>query len=46
LVAGDKSGVGQERFYRRLIARADARYAEHLTSRTPPIGSDLNENAR
>ncbi len=30
LVAGDKSGVGADRFYRRLIARADARYAAHL----------------
>lgn len=30
LVAGDKSGVAQKRFYRALIARADARFAEHL----------------
>ena len=30
LVAGDKSGVAQKRFYKTLIARADARFAEHL----------------
>jgi hypothetical protein len=30
LVAGDKSGVSERRFYRRLIAAADARYDEHL----------------
>ncbi len=30
LVAGDKSGVSERRFYRRLIATADKRYAAHL----------------
>ena len=30
LVAGDKSGVGSGRFYRRLIAAADARFDAHL----------------
>jgi hypothetical protein len=30
LVAGDKAGVAQKRFYKALIARADSRYAEHL----------------
>jgi hypothetical protein len=30
LVAGDKAGVGQKRFYQQLIAKADARYAAHL----------------
>src|ERR1043166_5696310 len=30
LVAGDKSGIGQDRFYKRLIAQADRRYAAHL----------------
>jgi len=30
LVAGDKSGVSEGRFYRQLIARADQRYAAHL----------------
>lgn len=32
LVAADKSGVAQQRFYKRLIAKADARFAEHLAS--------------
>jgi hypothetical protein len=32
LVAGDKSGVSQERFYKRLIEKADRRYKEHLDS--------------
>jgi hypothetical protein len=30
LVAGDKSGVSQQRFYRQLIKEADARYKGHL----------------
>jgi hypothetical protein len=30
LVAGDKSGVAQQRFYKALIAKADARFAQHL----------------
>ena len=30
LVAGDKSGSGQNRFYRRLIQKADDRYDRHL----------------
>ena len=30
LVAGDKSGSAERRFYKALIARADARYASHL----------------
>jgi hypothetical protein len=30
LVAGDKSGVGQKRFYKSLIAKADSRFAKHL----------------
>lgn len=31
LVAGDKAGVGQKRFYRQLVAIADARFDAHLT---------------
>lgn len=31
LVAGDKSGVSERRFYRSLIDKADARFADHLT---------------
>lgn len=30
LVAGDKSGVNQKRFYRRLIAQADQRFSDYL----------------
>jgi hypothetical protein len=30
LVAGDKSGTNERRFYRALIGKADKRYAEHL----------------
>lgn len=32
LVAGDKSGVAQKRFYRRLIETVDRRFDEHLAS--------------
>lgn len=31
LVAGDKSGVSEKRFYASLIATADVRYDEHLS---------------
>lgn len=31
LIAGDKSGISQRRFYRQLIEKADARYAAQLT---------------
>ena len=30
LVAGDKSGVNEKRFYRTLIAKADERFDRHL----------------
>lgn len=30
LVAGDKSGVSEKKFYKRLIDKADKRYKEHL----------------
>lgn len=32
LVASDKSGGGQKRFYRQLIAKADSRFNAHLES--------------
>ena len=32
LVAGDKSGGSQKRFYKQLIAKADSRLFEHLES--------------
>lgn len=31
LVAGNKSGGGEKRFYRQLIAKADERFDEHLS---------------
>lgn len=31
LVAGDKSGVSEKRFYKQLIKKADKRFDEHLT---------------
>ena len=30
LIAGDKSGVNERRFYKQLIKRADARFDQHL----------------
>ena len=33
LAAGDKSGGSEQRFYRRLIARADERFDRHLATR-------------
>ena len=38
LIAGDKSGGGEKRFYRQLIAKADERFDEHL-SRTKKRGT-------
>lgn len=35
LVAGDKSGGSQKRFYRNLIAKADLRFSEHLETLKP-----------
>ena len=32
LVAGDKSGVGQKRFYKQLIAKADELFDAHLAT--------------
>jgi hypothetical protein len=32
LVAGDKSGVAQTRFYKALITKADKRFDEHLAA--------------
>jgi hypothetical protein len=32
LVAGDKSGTGEKRFYKALIRTADTRFAAHLES--------------
>jgi hypothetical protein len=34
LIAGDKSGIGERRFYRELIRKADERFQAHLTRMT------------
>lgn len=34
LVAGDKSGTNQKRFYRKLITTADQRFTNHLDKLT------------
>jgi hypothetical protein len=34
LVAGDKSGVSQARFYKIMIAKADRRFTQHLDAMT------------
>lgn len=39
LVAGDKSGGGSKRFYRTLIAEADARFDRHLARLAEKGGS-------
>lgn len=40
LVGGDKGGADQRRFYRRLIAAADARFDEHLDSLATATGKE------
>lgn len=35
LVAGDKSGGSQKRFYEKLIAKADQRFSSHLEGLKP-----------
>jgi len=35
LVGEDKGGADQKRFYKRLIATADRRFDEHITSLKP-----------
>ena len=32
LVAGDKSGTSEKKFYQRLIGKADKRYTQHLNN--------------
>ena len=42
LVAGDKSGASEKRFYKQLIARADARFTAHLARLSKRAVSDDN----
>lgn len=32
LIAGDKAGVAQKRFYKQLVNKADRRFADHLAN--------------
>lgn len=32
LTAGDKAGINEKRFYKRLIAKADERFDQHLAA--------------
>ena len=45
LIAGDKSGGSEKRFYRQLIAKADERFDEHL-SRTQNKEGQSNKKGR
>jgi hypothetical protein len=40
LVAGDKSGSSEKRFYRQLIEIADSRFNDHLTKLTEQAADD------
>ncbi len=42
LVGGDKSGISEKRFYKKLIAKADARFDNHL-QRLNEKGSSKND---
>jgi hypothetical protein len=47
LVAGDKSGGSEARFYRTLIATADRRFDLHLSSlEPPPAAADSKKSAK
>jgi len=43
LLAGDKSGVGEKRFYKQLIAKADRRFDAHLAGSNTREGSNHAE---
>jgi hypothetical protein len=47
LVAGDKTGGSEARFYRTLIATADRRFDLHLSSlEPPPAAADSKKSAK
>ena len=46
LVAGDKSGGSQKRFYRDLIRKADQRFGSHLSRLKKKGNSDVSEHPR
>jgi hypothetical protein len=43
LVAGDKSGVSQKRFYKQLIQIADQRFTNHLNKKLEAKDGNPNE---
>lgn len=48
MVAGDKSGSGQKRFYKQLIAKADSRFSDHLENlrslkKGDPMGRSIGQ---
>ena len=45
LIAGDKSGGSEARFYRTLITKADARFDLHLSS-LPPLAPAVAKSAK
>jgi hypothetical protein len=46
LVAGDKSGVGEKRFYRQLIEKADERFDAHVARIKRQREKERKENKR
>jgi hypothetical protein len=46
LVAGDKGGADQKRFYKRLIGLADARFDTHLASQAAAAGRKEKRHAK
>jgi hypothetical protein len=46
LVAGDKGGADQKRYYRRLIGLADARFDRHLASLAAAAARKERRNAK
>lgn len=46
LIAGDKSGGSEARFYRSLITKADARFDLHLINLRPPPAPAVPKSAK
>ena len=46
LVGGDKSGVDQKRFYKRLISVADNRYSQHLATLNDAIAKETKNGKK
>ena len=46
LLGGNKSGVSQKRFYRQLLAKADALYDAHLTKLAAQKGEGEDEDGQ